>query len=314
MSQAQLWEVPPQPENQELAPIPPARDGTPPEEWLGGVHPDGRLELTRGFYLYADKLSRVLAYVERDLRSGEAVYEQLARATGMTAPRVKALAQFGVYMGLLTPRALRVTPLGRLILESDPFFDRTGTLWLLHYVLASNPWLVVWNYMCNAVLPGTAEISRTEAMQRFLPFVGRWSEATIYKKVRKELRAFFISYVREMFTPLNYLRELRDNVYAVPRSVEPVPPLVLLAACLAYRDRHQPGSTSVEIPTLVYADHSPGRIMRQGESAIRRTLDTLHEMRWLSIESKANLDQVRFHSGTAWLGAVRAYYQERQDG
>ena len=94
----------------------------------------------------------------------------------------------------------------------------------------------------------------------------------------------------------------------------PVPPPILLAPALVYRDRRQPGSSGVEIPTLVYADHSPGRIMRQGELYVRRALDELHEAGRLTIESRANLDQVRFRLGMTWLDAVRAYYQGRQGG
>lgn len=311
--QPQFWHQT-QNETQELAYIPPAQDGTPPEEWSGGVHPDGKLELTRGFYPYADKLSRVLSYLAHERQPDIALYEQLAKATGMSAPRVEALAQYGVYMELLLPRTLTETPLCRLVLQHDPFFDQPGTLWLLHYLFASNPLLVVWNYMCNAVLPAVAEISQAEAADQFLPFVGQWSESSVRKKVRKELRAFFASYAAEMFAPLSYLREVQDNVYAVTRDVAPVPPLVLLTTALVYRDRFQPGSSGVEIPTLVYADHSPGRIMRQSELRIRRALDELHEAGRLTIESKANLDQIRFRRGMTWLDAVRTYYQERSRG
>jgi len=326
LTNSQLWLIHTESETQEIPPIPPAEDGTPPEEWLGGVHPDGKLELSRGFYLYADKLSRVLTYLARERRPEGSVYEQLAKATGMSDPRVEALAQYGVAMELLVPRFLRETPLCRLVLQYDPFFAQLGTLWLLHYLFASNPQLVVWNYTCNAILPSVAEISRAEAAEQFLPFIGKWSESSIRKKARKELRAFFVSYVAEMFAPLDYLREVRHNVYAVNRDVAPVSPLILLATAQIYRDRHQPGSSGVEIPTLVYADHSPGRIMRQSELYIRRALNKLHEADQLTIESKANLDQVRFRSGSTvseatlttsgstWLDAVRAYYQERQSG
>ncbi len=299
-------------ETQNIPPIPPAEDGTPSEEWPGGLHPDGQLEVTSGFHLHADKFSRVLTYLTHERQQRGGVYEQLSKATGMSRTQVKAFVLHGVHMELTVTRSLRVTPLCRAIVQHDPFLDQAGTLWLLHYLFASNPLLVVWNYMCNAVLQSVAEISKAEAADQFLPFIGRWSESSIRKNVRKELRAFFADYVVEIFSPLNYLREVQHNVYAVNRDVAPVPPLILLATAMIYRDRHQPGSSSVEIPTLVYADHSPGRIMRQGELHVRRALDELHEADRLTIESKANLDQIRFRGGVTWLDAVRAYYQERQ--
>jgi hypothetical protein len=314
LRRSQFWTAPMDGEIQEIAPLPPADDGTPPEEWLGGVHPDGQLEVTSGFHLHADKFGRVLAYLAHERQKEGSVYGQLQNATGMSRTQVKAFVQYGVHMELLVPRSLRVTPLCRVILQYDPFLDRLGTLWLLHYLFAANPLLVIWNYMCNAVLAAVAEIGKTEAADHFLPFIGHWSEDSIRKNVRKELRAFFADYTIEMFAPLNYLREVQHHIYAISRDVALVSPLILLAAALIYRDRLQPGSSGIEIPTLVYADHSPGRIMRQSESVVRRALNELHEANQLTIESKANLDQVRFRSGWTWLDAVRAYYQERRSG
>ena len=309
--QAAFWRAEAGGEVQEIAPIPAAMDGTTREEWLGGVHPDGQLEVTSGFHLHADKFSRVLTYLAHERRSEGSLYEQLKHATGMSHSQVKAFVQYGVQTALWASRSLRVTPLGHLMDEYDPFFDRPGTLWLLHYLFASNPLLVVWNYMCNAVLPSVPEVEKGEAADQFLPFVGQWSESSVRKNVRKELRAFFADYTLEMFAPLDYMREVRHHVYVVTRDVALVPPLIMLAASLVYRDRLWPGSSGIEIPTLVYADHSPGRIMRQRELNVRRTLGNLHEANFLTIESKANLDQVRFRSGMTWLDAVRAYYQER---
>ena len=65
----------------------------------------------------------------------------------------------------------------------------------------------------------------------------------------------------------------------------------------------------LEIPTLIHADNSPGRLMRQREAYIRKALDELHEAGLLTIESKANLDQIRYKSSITWLDAVRLYYQ-----
>lgn len=309
--ESQIWTNQTENEVQEIMPIPPASDDTPSIEWLGGVHPDGQLEVTSGFHLHADKFSRVLDYLAHERQPTGSVYEQLAGITGMSRTQIKAFVQYGVRMELLIPNSLRVSPLCSQLLQSDPFFDRPGTLWLLHYLFASNPLLVIWNYMCNGILPAVIEISKTEAADQFLPFIGHWSEDSIRKNVKKELRAFFADYTITMFAALDYLREIGHNVYAVNRSVTPVPSLILLATSLVYRDRHQPGSSGVEVPTLVYADHSPGRLMRQNELTIRHSLDKLHEADYLTIEAKANLDQVRFRPGFTWLDAVRAYYQEK---
>jgi hypothetical protein len=307
--QPSFWEEPEKKIKQEITPVSLANDGTTIESWIGGVHPDGFLEFSKGFYLYADKLSRMLAYLEHNRDENERLYGQLASITGLSESRVEALVQYAVYMQLLVPRTLFPTPLCRLVLSQDPFFDHNGTLWLLHYLLASNPLLVVWNYMCNAVLPAVAEIQKGEAAERFMAFSGRWSDTSLQKKTRKELRAFFAVYTEEMFAPIAYLRQVKPLVYAPTRDVAPVPKQILFASALVYRDRFHPGASGVEIPTLVHADNSPGRLMRQREAYIRKALDNLHEAGLLTIESKANLDQIRYKSSVTWLDAVWLYYQ-----
>lgn len=311
--QQSLWQSSTLNQAQHIEPVPPASDGAPMESWLGGAHPDGILEITRGFYLYADQLNRLLIHLMASRDADKSLYKQIAQATGMSQAQVKSTIQYTVFMELLMPRSLRVTPLGRLVLQCDPFFDQIGTLWLLHYLLSSNPHLVIWNMMCNTVIPGQVKISKTDAAEQFTYFVGRWTESSIRKKVPKELRAFFAAYSKEFFSQLDLLSETETNVYAIHREAAPIPPLVFLAATLIYRDRYTPGASGIEIPTLAYGEQSPGRLMRQGEMTIRRTLDELHEADWITVESKANLDQVRFRSGPSWLDAMRAHYSAQKE-
>ena len=106
------------------------------------------------------------------------------------------------------------------------------------------------------------------------------------------------------------IRNVHSKKYSPTRDVLPVPPPLLLAVVIIYSDRFQAGYTSIEIPTLVYAEHSPGRLMRESEAAICRSLDKLHVAGHLIIESKAKLVQVRFRSGLYWLEAMRLYNQE----
>lgn len=314
MDQTTLWGEERGAEAQSLTAIPSATDGSQSEAWLGGVHPDGYLEMTKGFHLQAEHLNRILAYLAGPRQRGVGLYRQISTATGLTAARVEALVQCEVYMQLLTPRSLQVTALGRLLLERDPFFDRPGSLWLLHYLLASNPLLAVWNYVCNGILPARIELTSAEAARQFSPFVGRWTEDSIHKKVPKELNALFAAYTTELFAPLGYISEIGSRTYGFRRGPLPVPPLIFLATVLAYRDRFYPGASAVGIPTLIYTENSPGRLLREGETEVRRSLDDLHDAGHVTIESKANLDQVRFRAGVTWFTAVHAYYEEATGG
>jgi hypothetical protein len=309
MNQTSFWDNSKR-EVQEILPIPITSDGSTPDTWLGGIHPEAQLEVTSGFHLHADKFSRVITFLLNERQSEIAVYEQLTKATGMSRTQIQAFMQYAVHMQLLVPRTLEATPLAQLINSQDPFFDRIGTLWLLHYIIASNPLILVWNYMCNSVLTATAEITLDGATKQFYPFIGRWTESSILRNVRdKELHAFFAGYTKAMFASLNYLKEINKKTYVVQRDAALVPSRILLATTLVHRDRFHPGASGVEIPTLIHGDNSPGKLMRQREVYIRQSLDELHETGLLTIESKANLDQVRFKRDLTWLDTVRDYYQ-----
>lgn len=54
LTNSQLWLIQVESETQQIPSIPPAKDGTRRDEWLGGVHPDGQLEVIGGFHLQAD--------------------------------------------------------------------------------------------------------------------------------------------------------------------------------------------------------------------------------------------------------------------
>ncbi len=50
-------------------------------------------------------------------------------------------------------------------------------------------------------------------------FVGRWTESSIRKNVRKELRAFFADYAHEFFARLDVLSETKPNHYIIHHQV-----------------------------------------------------------------------------------------------
>ena len=166
MTQVSFWKLPNN-EKQEIPSVSVAKDGSTPDEWLGGIHPEAQLEVTSGFHLHADKFSRVICYQLHELQSETSVYEQLMKTTGMSRTQIQAFMQYAVHMLLLIPRTLEATPLAKLIDDQDPFFDRTGTLWVLHYIIASNPQMLVWNYMCNSILTTVADITIGEATEKF---------------------------------------------------------------------------------------------------------------------------------------------------
>ena len=269
----------------------------------------GKLQLTNGYYLHFDQMTRLLRTVQQYHETMRFNLAELAAGTGLTLRQVKSLGSIMARMSLLRPVTYRLTRMGELVLEHDVFFDNVGTLWLCHYHLASDTTALVWNHVANCVLPACRAVTAPEARDTFQPFLAAFTARSANKKLLEELRAFFNAYTGQAFRHLHYLRETGDGAYALTDAPAPVPPGVFLAILLLYRDRFQPGASGLEVPAMCAAEHSPGRLLHLGEAQVRALLNELHEAGQLTIEARANLDQVRFRPGQTWLAAMQSYYE-----
>jgi len=280
---------------------------------------DAGLEFTRGFYVHFDQISRILSLVTQSPDRGRFYRAELAEATGLSEIQAGVQAKIAAAMGLLVPISYRLTDFGRLVSDYDLFFEDLGTLWVCHYALSSEPKRLLWNHVVNCLLPTGQTYSPPEVRETLSYLAETHSARTLQRKVLKEVGSIFNAYTEQAFRQLHYLRQTDDGAYALTDSPAPVPPGAFLAILLLHRDRFQPGASGVEVPTICAAEQSPGRLLHLSEARVRALLNELHEAGRLTIEAKANLDQVRFHpstgserrAGQTWLQAMQSYYEER---
>ena len=272
---------------------------------------EASLEFTRGFYVHFDQISRILNFITRQKSRSRFSANSLAKATGLSSDQASTQAKIAAAMRLLVPRSYRLTAFGQLVTDRDIFFEDLGTLWMCHYALSASPRRLVWNHLTNCLLPteGLASLKQVRATLERL--ASHWAANTWRNNLRQEVNSFFNAYTEQAFSQLHYLHQTDDSTYALTDSPAPVPPGAFLAILLLYRDRFQPGASGLEVPTICTADHSPGRLLHLSETRVRALLNELHEAGRLTIEAKANLDQVRFRPGQTWLEAMKAYYEER---
>ena len=269
------------------------------------------LEFTRGFYVHFDQISRILSLVTQSPDRGRFYRAELAEATGLSEIQVGVQAKIAAAMGLLVPISYRLTDFGRLVSDYDLFFEDTGTLWVCHYALSAEPKRLLWNHVINCLLPTGQTYSPPEVRETLGFLAETHSARTLQRKVLKEVGSIFNAYTEQAFRQLHYLRQTDDRAYALTDSPAPVPPGAFLAILLLYRDRFQPGASGLEVPTICTAEQSPGRLLHLSEARVRALLNKLHEAGRLTIEAKANLDQVRFRPGQTWVDAMQSYYEER---
>jgi hypothetical protein len=107
---------------------------------------------------------------------------------------------------------------------------------------------------------------------------------------------------------LRYLEVVDTNTYALRIGHAPLDPLILLFAIYDYGERFSPGATALEIPTLLHAENSPGRVFDLTEGKLRDLLDRLHRAGHLTIERQADLDQVTLSDQASPISALEHYY------
>lgn len=271
---------------------------------------DAKLQVTNGYSPRFDQISRLLNYVAGRRDVGRIPQSDIADAVGLSARQVANLASLAVAMGLLRRVVYKPTKLGSLVVRHDPFFDDPGTLWICHYQIASEARHVIWNRMANRILPEAEQpVTAADVAAQFYDLRERFSAKSVAKHVPKELQAFFRAYTDYRFSKLEYLAGI-DGGYLLSHRPEAVPGPVLLVLALQYRDCHRPGATGVEIPDLCHSDNSPGRLLNLSELSVREILESLNRRGLLSIESRANLDQIRFRPDLSALDVLGAYYEE----
>jgi len=269
-----------------------------------------KLQLTKGFFVDLGRIARMLAYAVEHQDEGRIPPKAYVESVGVSASRVESLSSLATAFELIRPVVLMPTELGMVVHRYDPFLDDLGTLWLLHYLVSSDERYVVWNRLVNQVIHGNDCFSTAIARPYFDDLSQFYSEGSMNKHLRKEMGAVWNAYTEQALRYLNYIRAESDQVY-LRGDPEPVPPQVFCAAALSYRDRFAPKAVTLDVSLLAKAANAPGRVFGLTERQVRDLLEEVKRLGYLYVETRADLDQVRFREDYDFLGVIRRYYEER---
>jgi len=293
---------------QSLEPIPIFKDNNNsldeliPEEALLALnrnYPTSAIHVSRIIKLSADKISKGVNITREEISS------ELAIPWARTQGTINVMRK----MELLKPNS-SLTPFGQLVYQFSPFIDDHGLLWLLHYLVSSNANLVIWSYLFNQIIETKEEFTINDITPGFVSLEGRWSSKSLRTKAPKEIGGIVHSYTDDIFSPLKLIDKVDTGVYYANRNSGIIPPLIWLSILLIYRARYYPGVSALEIPLIIDANFSPGRICYRSELLVRQTLDDLHNANLLTVETRSGLDQIRFKKEINWLSAVQMYFEE----
>jgi len=269
-----------------------------------------KLQLTKGFFADLNQIARMLSYAIEHRGDGRIPPDAFAADMGISASRVENLGSLAAALALIRPVVFIPTALGAVIHRYDPFLDALGTLWLLHYLVSSNERHVVWNRLVNRVIPENNRFSTAIARPYFNDLSRLYSEHSIGKHLRKEIGVVWNAYTAQAFRHLGYIHTQSEQIY-VHGKHEPVPPHIFCAAVLLFRERFAPGAATLDISTLAGALNGPGRVFDLTERQVRDLLEQAEGLGYLYVETRADLDQVRFREDLDFLAVMRSYYEER---
>ncbi len=253
-----------------------------------------KLQFTNGYRPRFDHISRILQFLLAQGDKKKISRQEIVSALGIPEKQVENLTSMMTGFGLVRSRVTTLTPFGKVVIQSDPFFDKNETLWIIHFVVSSNPEWVVWHRVINKVLTSQDHFSVEQiSSQYFSDLAIHFSERTISEKLPKEIGAVLAAYSRSELSRLGILEEEGKGNFKKSNPID-IPNLAFLYCLLYYRDKYSPGSTAVNIEDVCLAENSPGSVLNLPEYQVRSILGNLHNAGLFRLEQLANLDQVRF--------------------
>lgn len=270
--------------------------------------PNAKLQLSNSYPADFDQLAQLLHAIVPDTRERIPLAD-LANALGLAYRQVENLGSIAQALGLVERVTYKASPLGRLVQARDPFFDDLGTLWFLHYMVSSDSRNMVWNRIVTDIMPSRRRLTRNQVRDALNDLRQYFSEQSIQKHVLKEVNTVLDAYTNQRLARLAFLRADGDGYMLAYR--EPVPALVLAASIARFRDLYRSGDTAVPVPDLLAAPNSPGVVLQLGEERLRAMLEELKTQPGLSLESRADLDQVRLTDGASYVEWMKRYYASR---
>ena len=257
---------------------------------------------------------------------------------GIGANMVKALRYWMVAVGLTEEAAAgqRVqapTELGMIIHENDPYFEETGTLWLLHYMLvrnneATDTEATAWWYFFNEFK--MAEFTRDDFFAQISKFLRNSDEGEKpARTIEDDFNCIINTYVSRMKSnpekvkpesnidcPLGELGLIdivgtekgsgRQKIYrkSAPKK-DMLHPLILLAILLNKAN----GEKEIRISSIQNDNGNAGKAFNLDIISLMSLLYKVDRLGFIKVNRTAGLDVVNILTDWSFLDCVREYYR-----
>jgi len=268
-----------------------------------------KFQVCNGYLLEFDQLARLLNVLVEQSAAKKLDRGFLTEATGLTDRHVETLVSMGSAMGLIRPGVQILSPAGAVLAKHDIFLESKAGLEWCHYFAASRPRNLVWYEVFNTLLPRERAMTVAEWTQVLRnQLSGQYSEATLKKNLREEVRFVTDAYLHRNFSRLELLQQTSDGRLYRRRYPKPAP--AIFAATL-YDFAAVQSLSLVQVEPLPSTPGSPAMLFAMDDETVRQNLEDLHLRGWIRYESTHNLNQVRLKEGFTAVEFLTAHFEER---
>jgi len=247
---------------------------------------------------------------------------------GIGANMVKALRYWLTAVGLTEEqkkgkRGQILTPLGKIIYINDPYIEELGTLWLLHYRLASNlDEATAWYYFFNEFK--LTEFTRDDFVTQVNSFIRINGEEVSERSVEDDYTCILNTYISRIKSnpektqpesnidcPLGELGliDIVNKKMKIYKKTLPLKntlhPLILLAVIIDQAGDEK----SIKISEILNNPKNVGRIFNLDIIALTTLLYKIELLGYIKVVRTAGLDVITLKTKLDFLGCVKEYYR-----
>lgn len=280
------------------------------------------------FFIRKGWLSKGLHNVIKDPDVFKGTNDNPMDVLGIGANMVKALRYWMQAVGLTeekvsNKRSQELTPMGELINEYDPYIEEIGTLWLLHYKLATcQEDATAWYFFFNEFRLG--EFSKEDFTIQLSNYIRINGEDVSIRSLEDDYNCIINTYLPRIKSnpgkvlpesnidcPLGELglvdianRKNKTYRKTTPK-IDTIPPFVLLGVIV---DQAQ-GQHEIKISALQNDACNIGKVFNLDIISLTNLLYKLELMGQIKVIRTAGLDVIEINDDITFVDCVKKYYQ-----
>jgi hypothetical protein len=280
------------------------------------------------FFIRKGWLNKGMRNVQNDPQVFMGVNGNPMDILGIGANMVKALRYWLQAVGLTEepPAGRKVqnfTNFGTIVYENDPYFEEMGTLWLLHYKLATNKTeATAWYYFFNEFK--LSEFTRDDFVVQLNNYIRINDDEVSERSLEDDYNCIINTYVPRIKSnpekvqpesnidcPLGELGLIdiankKDKIYkkTTPKK-DTLHPLILLAVIV----NQASGQPEIKISAIQNNTCNAGKVFNLDIITLTNLLYKIELMGYIKVVRTAGLDVVRIEREIDFLECIREYYR-----